>query len=88
MKTPTCQAPSQVPGTWEGRLSGQAAALLVDPTDVDALAAALRRLLADPELQQELRVKGQAQAARFSWEWAAQQTLALYRACLDRTQPH
>jgi len=71
-----------------GDCAGQAAALLVDPTDVDALASALGRLLADHELQQELRVKGQAQAARFSWEWAAQQTLALYRACLDRTQPH
>ncbi|MGC8781880.1 MAG: glycosyltransferase family 4 protein [Anaerolineae bacterium] len=64
-------------GAERGRAVG--AALLVDPLDVDALADALRRVLADPDLAAELRARGLAQAARFSWERAAQETLAVYR---------
>ena len=55
------------------------AALLVDPLDVDALTEALRRVLSDPALATELRDRGLAQAARFSWARAAQETLAVYR---------
>jgi glycosyltransferase involved in cell wall biosynthesis len=55
------------------------AALLVDPLDVDALTDALRRVLSDPALATELRDRGLAQAARFSWARAAQETLAVYR---------
>ncbi|MBN1888228.1 MAG: glycosyltransferase family 4 protein [Thermoflexales bacterium] len=53
-------------------------ALLVDPTDVDALAAAIGRVLADVGLRQAMREKGLAQAARFSWERTARETLAVY----------
>jgi glycosyltransferase involved in cell wall biosynthesis len=55
------------------------AALLVDPLDVDALTAALRRALIDPALAADLRARGLAQAARFSWARAAEETLAIYR---------
>jgi glycosyltransferase involved in cell wall biosynthesis len=58
------------------------AALLVDPTSVDALAAALLRLLADAGLATDLRARGQAQAARFPWSRTAQQTAAVYRRAL------
>lgn len=44
------------------------AALLVDPYDVDALAAALARVLCDETLSAELVAKGRARVARFSWE--------------------
>lgn len=54
------------------------AALLVDPLDVDALTDALRCVLADPALAADLRARGLAQAARFSWERAAAETLAVY----------
>jgi len=54
------------------------AALLVPPTDADAIADGLRRLLANPSLQERLRALGKAQAARFTWERCAQETAALY----------
>ncbi len=52
------------------------AALLVDPTDVDAISGALARLAGDAALRRELRARGLAQAARFSWERCARETLA------------
>jgi glycosyltransferase involved in cell wall biosynthesis len=59
------------------------AALLVDPTDDDALTDALRRVLTDPELRADLARRGPAQAARFSWAATARATLAVYRAVAD-----
>ena len=55
------------------------AALLFDPENVDAIAAALNSLLADSSLRDELRGRGLAQAARFSWDRTAAETLAVYR---------
>ncbi|MFH1088010.1 MAG: glycosyltransferase family 1 protein, partial [Chloroflexota bacterium] len=52
------------------------AALLVDPTDVDALSAVLLRIAGDPALRSDLRARGLVQAARFSWERCARETLA------------
>jgi glycosyltransferase involved in cell wall biosynthesis len=52
------------------------AALLFDPGDVDALAAALARLWRDLDLRQELARRGPAQAARFTWERCAETALA------------
>ncbi len=56
------------------------AALLVDPLDVDALTAALSRVLGEPEFAAEMRQRGLRQAAHFSWAQAAQRTLEVYRA--------
>jgi glycosyltransferase involved in cell wall biosynthesis len=55
------------------------AALLVDPENVAELAEALNLALWDERLRVELREKGLAQAAKFTWEAAAQQTLAVIR---------
>jgi len=55
------------------------AALLIDPLDVDALTDTLHRVLSDPALAADLRARGLAQAARFSWARAAEETLAVYR---------
>jgi len=55
------------------------AALLVAPTDVSALAQAIERVLSDEPLQATLRARGLAQAAKFSWERTARETLAMYR---------
>jgi alpha-1,3-rhamnosyl/mannosyltransferase len=55
------------------------AALLVDPLDVEALSAALGRVLGDAALAARLRSAGRARAASFSWERTARETLALLR---------
>ncbi len=60
-------------------------ALLVNPTDVAAIADGLRSLFADELLREVLRAKGLAHASRFSWEKTAQETVALYHEALART---
>lgn len=56
-----------------------AAGILLPPQDAGAWAAALERVLLDPALEADLRARGPRQAARFSWDRAAQETLAIYR---------
>jgi len=75
-----CGEETSPPGplSCEERGSG-AAALLVDPLDVDALAAAIGRVLSDEGLTAQMHARGPAQAARFSWTRTAQETLAVYR---------
>ena len=53
------------------------AALLVDPENVDEIAAAMLRLSQDEALRQELIAKGYENVKRFSWEKAARETLAV-----------
>lgn len=55
------------------------AAILVEPTSVDAIREGLRRLLSDAELRAELRARGLQRAAMFSWKRAAAETLECYR---------
>jgi alpha-1,3-rhamnosyl/mannosyltransferase len=64
------------------------AALLVDPHDVGALAAAIGQAMGDAELRRILREKGLAQAVRFSWERTAQATLAIYQEVLRGSRPN
>ena len=56
-----------------------AAALTVPAADVDALVTAMSRVLNDGALAEELRRRGLARAAEFSWERAAHETVAVYR---------
>jgi alpha-1,3-rhamnosyl/mannosyltransferase len=56
------------------------AALLVDPTDVTAIAEGLRSALEDAELRGRLASAGRARAALYSWEAAAATTWSI----LDR----
>jgi glycosyltransferase involved in cell wall biosynthesis len=51
------------------------AALLVDPLDTDALAAAIERVVTDGGLRRNLVERGFAQAERFSWRRCAQKTM-------------
>jgi len=55
------------------------AALLVDPEDVDALAGAVRRALADDALAADLRERGLRRASLYSWAACAQATVSAYR---------
>ena len=54
------------------------AAELVDPCDVESIAAGLWQVLRDPTRQEELGACGLAQAARFSWDQTARQTRQIY----------
>jgi len=54
------------------------AALLAAPDDVSAWASALWRLLSDAALRDDLRARGFARAARFSYERVARATLEVY----------
>lgn len=55
------------------------AALLVDPVDVEAIANALRRVLTDPALADDLRRRGRERAATLTWAATARATLDVYR---------
>jgi len=55
------------------------AALLVDPLDEQSIADAIARVLDDPALSDDLRVRGPEQAAKFSWQETARATLRVYR---------
>lgn len=54
------------------------AALLVAPTDTEALVAAIRRVLEEPGLAAQMRAAGLRQAAAFRWDTCARRTLEIY----------
>jgi glycosyltransferase involved in cell wall biosynthesis len=58
------------------------AALLVDPTDEDALRDGLVRIRGDTELRQELVRRGPARAREFTWDRCAAATRRAYEAVL------
>ena len=58
------------------------AAELFDPYDVDAIAAAVRRLLESPEHRAALVARGRERCLEFTWERAADETLATYARAL------
>jgi glycosyltransferase involved in cell wall biosynthesis len=58
------------------------AAVLVDPYDVADISRAMRRLLTEPGLREDLRARGLARAENFTWQRAARLTLEVYDECL------
>lgn len=60
------------------------AALVVDPTDVEAIADAMARLWQDSDLRAELVARGRPIAAGFDWPTTARSYRALYRAVAGR----
>ena len=59
------------------------AGILVEPTDVAALTAALQRVLQEAALREQMRATGLARAARFSWPETATGTVRSYRRALE-----
>ncbi|MEA2493354.1 MAG: hypothetical protein QOJ29_1265 [Thermoleophilaceae bacterium] len=59
------------------------AALEFDPEDVDAIAAAIDRLASDEALRADLRAKGMAHAARFTWGATAHRHVQVYERALS-----
>jgi len=83
-----CGTPTLTAATTSLPEAGGDGVLLVDPDDEvamaeTAIAEALHHLLTDAPLRVELRQRGLAHAARFSWAETARQTEALYRHVLE-----
>ncbi|GAB3800216.1 glycosyltransferase family 1 protein [Humibacter antri] len=57
--------------------------LLVDPTDIDAMAGALRSLIADPARAEALGAAGARRVRSFSWDHAVDAYEAVYRGVSD-----
>jgi glycosyltransferase involved in cell wall biosynthesis len=68
-------------GTATAEVAGDGA-VLVDPRDPAALAAALGELLDDHERRDELRVRARQRSLGFTWQRAADATLEVYREAL------
>lgn len=59
------------------------AAVLVDPENIEELAAGLKALLENSSWRDELREKGLVRARQFTWEKTAQETLAVYHEVMN-----
>lgn len=66
--------------TSEGSLPevGGDAAFYVDAYSEASIADGLKKIFADDDLQDSLRIKGEKQVSKFSWEKAARETIAIY----------
>lgn len=74
-----CGAPALLADTSSLPEVAGTAARFVPPRDVAAWAEAIETLWADDQARQNLAQRGPAQAARFSWDRAARETMAIYR---------
>jgi glycosyltransferase involved in cell wall biosynthesis len=63
---------------------GGDAARYFDPENVHDMATAIGEVWRDEGLSRDMRRRGLAQAAQFSWERAARETLQLYERVLGR----
>jgi len=59
------------------------AAIMIDPLNIEKLAAMIRMVLADERKQQEMRTKGFERVKCFSWEETARKTLKVYREIVE-----
>ena len=60
------------------------AALTFDPLDITDMATKIGEALGDEALREGMREKGLRQAARFSWERTARETLKVYKEATSR----
>lgn len=63
-----------------------AAALLVDPTDVRAIAGGLQRLITDSSLREKLIQAGFSRAKELTWEKSVEATWAVYRELIAKSE--
>ena len=63
------------------------AGLLIDPTDTEAIADGIHRLVEDTALIDTLRRKGLQRARQFTWEKTAAKTSAILKAALADAKP-
>jgi len=72
-----CQTPVLCANTSSLPELAEEAALLVNPLNVDEIAAGIGRLVTDPALREELVARGKRQVQKFTWANAAQSALAV-----------
>jgi len=60
------------------------AGILVDPLSVDGIAAAIRRIIGEPDLRYELGARGRERSRHFTWPTAARQALEVMEALFDQ----
>jgi len=75
-----CGCPVIAPSTGACYEVGGDAVRLIDPFDVDDIAARLLELEGAPELRESMRRAGLARVRRFSWKATAERTLAVFDA--------
>jgi len=63
---------------------GGDAARYFDPHDTQGMVAAIATVLESKDIRAEMRERGLAQAARFSWQRTAKETLAVYERVLGK----
>jgi glycosyltransferase involved in cell wall biosynthesis len=63
------------------------AALMVDPSRIEDIAAAMRAVLSDPGLRAALVRKGRQRVTRFTWQATAERTVEVYRRAARRPRP-
>lgn len=66
---------------------GEGVALLVDPTDPMEIGKAMRRLILDEDMREELAGKGRERAAEYPWERTVEMTLEAYGDALRPAGP-
>ncbi|MGQ0810048.1 MAG: glycosyltransferase family 4 protein [Nitrospiraceae bacterium] len=59
------------------------AAILVDPEEANNLTEQMEHVLMDPAARRELQEKGLVQAAQFSWDRTARETVAVYERVVE-----
>ncbi len=74
-----CSRSSSLP-----EIGGEAAAYF-DPSNTKDMAETMYGVLVDGEQQEEMRTRGLAQAAKFSWSRAAEETMAVYQRVRSHT---
>ncbi len=62
-------------------------ALLVDPLDTQAIAAAIQSLASNSELRQQLTAKGFENVKKFTWQETAVRILHILETCTQKTPP-
>ncbi len=55
------------------------AALFFNPYDIDDIAAKIKKLLDDKNLQEDLKKKGLIQVKKYSWEKMAEEILEVFQ---------
>jgi glycosyltransferase involved in cell wall biosynthesis len=54
------------------------AGILIDPNSVEEISSAMKKIVSNPDLKEEMRKKGSEQAKLFDWETTARKTLDIY----------